>query len=382
MKRRGGIYVHVPVCRRKCLYCSFFSVGERLLQDWSGFVDAVLKEFHDRSQEIIDWSEVTIYIGGGTPSLMPTAEFSRLMSGLTGILHEMNPAVIIGEVTMEVNPDDVTVVRAQQWSEAGVNRVSMGVQTLVDKELKSIGRRHDAATAREAYGILRGYFDNVSLDLMFGLPYQTLESLRETLDGFAEMRPEHISAYSLMYEERSALTRMRDTGKLEETDEDISVSMFKEIGSRLREAGYDRYEISNYSLPGYESKHNSSYWEGIPYIGLGPSAHSYDGSCVRRWNVADIAEYLKGVATGKDYYEKEHLDRRELIEERIMTGLRKASGIDLFRFEEDFGSHEYKRLRDNAEKGLAAGLLEIKDDGLRLTEKGVMISDEIIVELF
>ena len=219
--------MHVPVCRRKCLYCSFFSVGERALQDWSGFVDAVLKEFHDRSQEIIGWSEVTIYIGGGTPSLMPTAEFSRLMSGLTGILHELNPTVIIGEVTMEVNPDDVTAVRAQQWSEAGVNRVSMGVQTLVDKELKSIGRRHDAATAREAYGILRGYFDNVSLDLMFGLPYQTLESLRETLDGFLEMRPEHISAYSLMYEERSALTRMRDTGKLEETDEDISVSMFK-----------------------------------------------------------------------------------------------------------------------------------------------------------
>ena len=382
MKRRGGIYVHVPVCRRKCLYCSFFSVGERFLKDWSGLVDAVLKEFHDRSQEIIGWSEVTIYIGGGTPSLMPTAEFSRLMSGLTGILHKLNPAVIIGEVTMEVNPDDVTAVRAQQWSNAGVNRVSMGVQTLVDKELKSIGRRHDAATAREAYGILRGYFDNVSLDLMFGLPYQTLESLRETLDGFLEMRPEHISAYSLMYEERSALTRMRDTGKLEETDEDISVSMFKEIGSRLREAGYDRYEISNYSLPGYESKHNSSYWEGIPYIGLGPSAHSYDGGCDRRWNVADIAEYLQGVATGKDYYEKEHLDRRELIEERIMTGLRKASGIDLVRFEEDFGSHEYKRLRDKAEQGLAAGWLEIKDDGIRLTDKGVMISDEIIVELF
>lgn len=374
--------MHVPVCRRKCLYCSFFSVGERFLKDWSGLVDAVLKEFHDRSQEIIGWSEVTIYIGGGTPSLMPTAEFSRLMSGLTGILHKLNPAVIIGEVTMEVNPDDVTAVRAQQWSNAGVNRVSMGVQTLVDKELKSIGRRHDAATAREAYGILRGYFDNVSLDLMFGLPYQTLESLRETLDGFLEMRPEHISAYSLMYEERSALTRMRDTGKLEETDEDISVSMFKEIGSRLREAGYDRYEISNYSLPGYESKHNSSYWEGIPYIGLGPSAHSYDGGCDRRWNVADIAEYLQGVATGKDYYEKEHLDRRELIEERIMTGLRKASGIDLVRFEEDFGSHEYKRLRDKAEQGLAAGWLEIKDDGIRLTDKGVMISDEIIVELF
>lgn len=379
MKKRGGIYVHVPVCRRKCLYCSFYSVGERFAGDWGRIVSAILRELDSRRDEMKGWEELTIYIGGGTPSLMPAREFQRLMHGLR---KRLNPEVKIAEVTVEVNPDDVTDELANIWKEAGVNRVSMGVQSLVDSELKAIGRRHDSKTAINANEILAQYFDNISLDLIFGLPGQTLDSLKTTLEGLVAMRPKHISAYSLMYEERAALTRLRDAGKIEETDDDITVRMFLLVNEILGRNGFHRYEISNYSLPGYESRHNSSYWEGVPYVGLGPSAHSYDGARVRRWNVADIKEYLKVVEGNGEYFDYETLNEEELIEERIMTGLRTSKGISLKDFEHDFGVEAKNRILRKAERAKAAGDLEETDGFLHLTDKGVMISDEIIVQLF
>lgn len=371
--------MHVPVCRRKCLYCSFYSVGERLVGDWGRLVDAIFNEFDSRIEEIKDWEEVTIYIGGGTPSLMPSEEFRRLMAGLR---QRLNPNVEVTEVTIEVNPDDVTEELAKVWKESGVNRVSMGVQSLVDSELKTIGRRHDAKTAIKANEILTKYFDNISLDLIFGLPGQTIDSLKATVEGLMAMHPKHISAYSLMYEERSALTRLRNAGKIEETDEDITVKMFALVNEILSRNGFHRYEISNYSLPGFESRHNSSYWHGVPYVGLGPSAHSYDGAKVRRWNVADISQYLNGVENGGDYFDYETLTDEELIEERIMTGLRTSQGINLSDFEKDFGATAKDRLLQKSKQPKEGGNLEEKDGFLRLTDKGVMISDEIIVQLF
>lgn len=371
--------MHVPVCRRKCLYCSFYSVGERFVGDWGRLVDAILSEFDSRIDEIKDWEEVTIYIGGGTPSLMPPEIFRRLM---TGLLQRLNPNVELTEVTIEVNPDDVMEELARVWKEAGVNRVSMGVQSLDDSELKTIGRRHDAKTANKANEILIKYFDNISIDLIFGLPGQTLESLKTTLEGLFAMNPKHISAYSLMYEERSALTRLRDAGKIEETDEDITVKMFALVNEILNNNGFHRYEISNYSLPGFESRHNSSYWYGVPYIGLGPSAHSYDGASVRRWNVSNISRYLNSVENGGEYFESENLNEEELIEERIMTGLRTSKGISLSDYERDFGAEAKNRMIGKAKSAMVRGELEEKDGFLRLTDKGVMISDEIMVQLF
>ena len=379
MKKRGGIYVHVPVCRRKCLYCSFYSVGERLVGDWGRFVDAILSELDSRIDEIKDWDEITIYIGGGTPSLMPPHEFQRMINGLR---QRLNPNAEITEVTIEVNPDDVTEDLAKAWKAAGVNRVSMGVQSLVDSELKAIGRRHDAVTAIKANEVLSKYFDNISLDLIFGLPGQTLDSLKNTVEGLVAMHPKHISAYSLMYEERSALTRLRDAGKIEETDEDITVKMFARVNEILGRNGFHRYEISNYSISGYESRHNSSYWEGVPYVGLGPSAHSYDGVRVRRWNVADINDYLERIENEGEYFDYETLNEDELIEERIMIGLRTSQGIDLHEFELDFGASARDRLLRKARQPKEAGNLEENNGFLRLTDKGVMISDEIIVQLF
>ena len=377
-----GIYIHFPFCRRKCIYCDFYSVGERLA-DWEAFARAVENEFSASSLP----SEVfpSLYMGGGTPSLAPVELISRF--------RRMIP-VEVGEFTIEVNPDDVTEEKARAWQEAGVNRVSMGIQTLNDDELKAIGRRHTADQAEKAYYILRKYFSNISLDLIFGLPGQTLSSLSATLDRFIEMRPEHISAYSLMYEERTALTRMRDSGKVEEIPDEDSVEMFRLVTSKLKEAGYERYEISNYALPGYRSHHNSNYWKGIPYIGLGPSAHSYDGDRTRRYNLPDLALYIKEYGRNikedredikeyrKNIEDNEILSEEELREEMIMTRLRMIEGLDLLEFEDRFGKEERISLEKRAKPFLSSGDLIYMHDHIALSESGVMISDEIISELF
>ena len=234
------------------------------MADWEAFAIAVESEYRNGSKLIPENSKVSLYMGGGTPSLAPVEVIKRFRDMIR---------FAVGEFTIEVNPDDVTPEKARGWKEAGVNRVSMGVQSLNDEELRTIGRRHTSSDVFRAYSILREYFDNISLDLIFGLPGQGLGSLVETIAGFIELRPEHISAYSLMYEERSALTRLRDKGKITEVAEEDSVEMFRLLTSKLREAGYERYEISNYALAGYRSHHNSNYWQGIPYIGVGPSAH-------------------------------------------------------------------------------------------------------------
>ena len=377
-----GIYIHFPFCRRKCIYCDFYSVGERLA-NWESFARAVENEFSALSLP----SEVfpSLYMGGGTPSLAPAELISRF--------RRMIP-VEVGEFTIEVNPDDVTEEKARAWREAGVNRVSMGVQTLNDDELKAIGRRHTADQAEKAYYILRKYFSNISLDLIFGLPGQTLSSLSATLDRFIEMRPEHISAYSLMYEERTALTRMRDSGKVEEIPDEDSVEMFRLVTSKLKEAGYERYEISNYALPGYRSHHNSNYWKGIPYIGLGPSAHSYDGDRTRRYNLPDLSLYIKEYGRNikedredikeyrKNIEDNEILSEEELREEMIMTRLRMIEGLDLLEFEDRFGKEERISLEKRAKPFLSSGDLIYMHDHIALSESGVMISDEIISELF
>lgn len=381
LPNRMGIYIHIPFCSRKCIYCDFYSVGCRNA-DWKRYGDVLFREMQCRRDEVAGKKEFTLYIGGGTPSLMPAGVLESTLERIRDVVETENGNVEYIETTIEVNPDDVTLDKARSWRGCGIDRISMGVQSLNDNELRFIGRRHDAKTALNAYGILRQCFDNVSLDMMFGLPGQTLASLSETLDGFLHMKPEHISAYSLTYEERTALTRMRDSGKISEADENLSVGMFRMVNECLRGAGYFRYEISNYSLPGYESRHNSSYWKGIPYIGLGPSAHSYDGRCDRRWNIPDLDVYLTGVENSKCYHDKELLTQDELKEEFIMTGLRVAEGIDLDLFASRFGEDARNMIVRKAGGGLQSELCEIKDGFLRLTDNGVMLSDEIIVDLF
>lgn len=370
------VYVHVPVCRRKCLYCDFYSVGERLA-DWPVLVDAILAEADSRRDEYLSMSNgspCTLYIGGGTPSLMPESEFVRLAEGLLRLFGDVD------EFTIEVNPDDVSPAKVRSWRNCGVDRVSMGVQSLCDAELEAVGRRHTACDARNAFGLLRGEFGNISLDLMFGLPNQTSGSLQATLNGFVQMNPEHISAYSLMYEERTALTRLRDNGKLCEAPEELSAEMFGMITAALSDAGYEQYEISNYSKPGRRSIHNSAYWRGCAYLGLGPGAHSYDGKRTRSFNPPDLRGYL--ARGGLAIAEKETLSDNELREEMIMTRLRTCEGMDLEEFQNRFGMKALKKLICDSSKFRDSGLLDITGCRLRLTHAGVMVSDEVMAALF
>lgn len=372
--RESSIYIHVPYCRRKCIYCDFYSVGERLA-DWQAFTDAVAREYAARRSELADSETMTLYIGGGTPSLMPPEAIARLRDMIK---------IPVTEFTIEVNPDDVTAEKASAWLNAGVNRVSMGVQSLDDGELSRLGRRHDAACARRAYDILNRKFDNISLDLMFGLPGQTLESLSRTIEGFVEMSPQHISAYSLMYEERTALTRMRDAGTIEEQSEDMSIEMFRMVSAGLARAGYERYELSNYARSGYRSRHNSSYWQGIPYIGLGPAAHSYDGNRRRSSNVADVRQYVAfwqndSVDPENAPADYEILTDEELREEMVLTRLRTVEGLDVNDFRRRFGELETLSLLSRAKK-IGHGLLTTADR-ICLTDDGVMIADDIISSL-
>lgn len=382
MKTSAGIYVHVPFCRKRCIYCDFYSVGDSLAV-WDDYVTALLEEASFRIPDMASLSEgspKTLYIGGGTPSLMPDEEFRRLAGGLKDLLGETE------EFTIEVNPDDVTSRTSAVWRDCGVDRVSMGVQSLVDSELMAIGRRHDAASAEEAFHVLRGDFDNISLDLMFGLPGQTLDSLRMSVDGVVDMNPEHISVYSLMYEERTALTRMRDSGKVAEQLEDDSIEMFRWLSSRLGEVGYDQYEISNYARDGFRSRHNSLYWNGRPYLGLGPGAHSYDGVRTRMANLPDLRAYLSFwlEKKGDPPVSTECLGDDELREEMIMTRLRTREGLPLDCFEAAFGYGALQSLMIAAASWLEGGFLLLTENPRRLalTSRGIMISDEIMASLF
>lgn len=367
----SSLYVHVPFCRRKCIYCDFYSVGERLA-DWESLVRKYLEEFDARRGEI-PLPAKTLYLGGGTPSLMPAESLSSLVEALTS-----RSAIGEGSVerTIEINPDDVTAEKAAAWQRLGLNRFSIGVQSFDDTLLHTIGRRHDAASARRAVETLKPLGD-VSLDLIFALPEQTVEQWRQTVAEAVALRPQHISAYALMYEEGTPLTRRRDNGTIREADDDTYLAMFSYLSDALAAAGYRQYEISNYALPGHESRHNSAYWDGTPYLGLGPAAHSYDGRRTRRANPADIRRYLSHDFTNR-FYTEETLTDSELAEEYLLTRLRTARGIDLADFQRRFPSLSADLLTHPLP---TPGLVAIENNRLHLTRAGIMTSDAVILQL-
>lgn len=358
------------------------------MADWKVLVDALLNELASRIGELSVVPD-TLYIGGGTPSLMPEGEFSCLISSINQTLDKTNSWL---EFTIEVNPDDVSDNKCKTWKDAGVTRVSMGIQSLNDNELTALKRRHNSKEAMAAYRLLRKYFNNVSVDLMFGIPGQTLDSWRETIETVIDMLPEHLSAYSLMLEEGTALTMLYNQGRVELPDDEICDTMWEMLSERLRSAGYVQYEISNYSLPGYRSVHNSRYWSGNPYLGLGPSAHSYDGSKLRRFNPSNLKGYLSHFASADDiksrnindtriFYNEEILTEEERIEERILTRLRVKEGIDLKEFRNEFGERHYQRLLDNAVPMISSEEIAVDSDHLSLTRSGIMTSNRIILNL-
>lgn len=398
-KKKFGIYLHIPYCRRKCLYCDFYS-GGMSGADWPRFVNAMLRECEERKGEMKGMTPHTLYIGGGTPSLLPSVEFRRLVGGIAEIFG-FDPSGL-REFTVEVNPEDVTPEMCSVWRDAGVNRVSMGVQSFIEGELRLSGRRHSTTQTEEAYRIIRDYFDNISLDLIFGLPGQTLESLGKSLDRMVGLHPEHVSVYSLMLEEGTAMTELCRTGRLKTADDELSLRMFEAVTAALEKGGYRQYEISNYSQPGFESIHNSSYWRGLPYLGLGPSAHSYDGDRIRRANPADLKGWLirfgggnaepdKSALSDSDtlhnnidntpYYLEERLTDTELLEEMILTRMRTREGLDLNEVHDRFGERAAAHLVVNALNPVTDGRLTIDNEHLCLTRRGIMSADDVILTL-
>lgn len=361
----AGLYIHIPFCASRCIYCGFYSTTLPQLQD--RYVEALCSEMARRpSPELIE----TIYLGGGTPSQLLAENLQRLFSNIYKVYDVSSSA----EVTMECNPDDI---RQRMFRGLPVNRMSMGAQTFADDRLRFLHRRHTAEEVDRTVAMLReDGIRNVSLDLMFGFPGESLADWASDVDHCLSLHPEHISAYGLMVEEGTPLHRLVEQGKVKEIDEELSLKMYDLLVDKLTAAGYEHYEISNFALPGYRSRHNSSYWTDTPYIGLGAAAHSYDRK-TRSWNVADINQYISGIASGTLPSESEIIDADTHYDDIVMTALRTCEGIDLDRLD-----HQHRAfLMEAAKDYLSRGLLIMKGNHLCLTRLGINISNTIMSDL-
>ena len=395
----AGIYIHIPFCRSRCIYCGFYSTTALDLRQ--RYVDALCREMEirgtrkeeggKRNDEEIE----TIYLGGGTPSQLTPSQLRQLFI----YINKVYPLTSEREITIEVNPDDVTVEFAAFLQQLPVNRVSMGIQTFDDQRLRFLHRRHTSRQAIEAVSILRAAgINNLSIDLMYGFPGETLSDWQSDIDSALALNVEHISAYCLMIEEGTPLHRMLkqhngDCPLCEQrselqgdcpqcVDEETERQMYYTLIDRLTAAGYEHYEISNFARPGFRSRHNSSYWNGTPYIGLGAAAHSYDIQS-RSWNIADINAYIEGIERGERLFEEELLDDDTRYNDAVTVGLRTCEGINLDTLPRKYRDYCMK----NARRYLDDGLLELSVVGnltsptLHLTRRGLFVSDMVMSDL-
>lgn len=370
----AGIYIHIPFCKSRCIYCGFYSTT--LLDLRKKYINAVCREMELRKNYIREPFS-TIYLGGGTPSLLDDAELTKLFLYINNVYDVDRNA----EITMECNPDDITPEFTNMLSRLPINRISMGAQTFADSRLRLLHRRHSSEEVKHAVKLLReAGIKNISIDLMFGFPDESLSQWKEDISAALALNVEHISAYSLMYEEDTPLWKMLDTGKVKEIDEELSLTMFKELVTQLTDAGYEHYEISNFARPGYRSRHNSSYWHQVPYIGLGAAAHSFDLKS-RQWNVADLKRYIEEINNGIIPMDREELDNDTTFNDIITTALRTSDGIDLNALETRLGKRYRNTLISASGKHIEQGLLEIRHNRLRLTAEGIFISDMVMSDL-
>lgn len=368
----AGIYVHIPFCKSRCVYCGFFSTTQMEMRQ--RYVDALCRELELRKDYLGGQHATTIYIGGGTPSVLEPEQLQQIVTAISPLTSPSH----LEEFTVECNPDDVTPALAKNLRRLGVSRVSMGVQTFSDQRLRFLHRRHTAATIAPAVKCLRkAGICNISIDLIYGFPGESLDDWRRDVYEALALGVEHISAYSLQYEEDTPLSRMLDEGRIAEVDEEVSLAMFEHLTKELTAHGYEHYEISNFARPGYRSRHNSSYWHQTPYLGLGAAAHSYNG-ITRQWNVASLKEYIEGIEQGEPRFEQEELDVDTLYNELVMTRLRTCEGLPLPLLTES--QRQYCLCQ--AQRYLDDGLLSLTSDNhLRLTHRGIFVSDMIMSDL-
>lgn len=371
MPSSAGLYVHIPFCASRCVYCGFYSTTSLSLRQ--RYVDALCREMRMLTFKP---KISTVYLGGGTPSQLTHEELNRLFTYIYNV-YDVAPDA---EVTMECNPDDI---HAGMFNGLPVNRVSMGAQTFSDARLRFLRRRHTAKEVDRAVDTLRhDGIGNISIDLMFGFPDETLDDWKRDVAYAISLRPEHVSAYGLMFEEGTPLYRMLEEGKVKEIDEELSLRMYSELVDTLGAAGYEHYEISNFArfdgerVSKWRSRHNSSYWHDIPYIGIGAGAHSYYQS-TRHWNPDNIIMYMDAIEHGRLPYEEEKIDSDTHYDDIVTTALRTREGICLDRLD---SSHRAFLLA-NAKAFVDSGLLALENGHLRLTREGINVSNRIMSDL-
>ena len=371
----ASLYLHIPFCKSRCIYCDFYSGTDTSQR--ASYVQALCDELKLRSTYLSTRVLDSIYFGGGTPSLLQKEDFERLFEAIQTHF-TLLPAT---EITLECNPDDLTASYVAQLQALPFNRISIGIQSFDDVELRFLNRRHTAQQAQDAVALCQAHgFDNISIDLMYGLPNQTAETWRKTLAVAMSLGVQHLSAYSLMYEEGSPLSRLRNAHKITELDEATSVALFEQLIDTVALHGFEQYEISNFCLPSFHSRHNSSYWHGVPYLGVGAAAHSFDGVS-RQWNVANTVRYMAGVAAGQLEVEREELTTDERYNEFVFTALRTRSGINLSDLEQRFGNARLAYCLRLAQPYIDGGQLELRAGQLALTRAGIFVSDGIMSDL-
>lgn len=360
----AGIYIHIPFCKSRCKYCDFFSTTH--IEKQAQYVEALLTEMQDRLPiSNTHFPISTIYIGGGTPSTLQVEHLQMILETI-----KQKATGEKQEITLEANPGDITPEKARAWRELGINRLSIGVQSFDDELLQLIGRRHNAEQARQAVTIAQeAGFDNISIDLMYALPSQTMLQWQSDVAQALQLGVQHISSYGLIYEEGTVLTTLLDHGVVEAVDEEVEMQMYDYLVEQLTANGFIHYEVSNFALPDCESKHNSSYWNNTPYIGLGAGAHSYDGE-QRQWNISDLDTYIQQAKAHQLQPEIERLTEEQRHMERIMLGLRTQQGI----------SQEWVHM-DAAQPYILQGFLTEKTGRLMATTKGFHILNRIIEDL-
>lgn len=371
----AGIYIHIPFCKQACHYCDFhFSTSMKYKTE---MVEALALEISMRKNEAADEKIETIYFGGGTPSVLSNAEIIFLIDKV----YQEYDVVENPEITLEANPDDLSPERIVELSKTPINRLSIGIQSFFEEDLKMMNRAHNSEEASNCLKAATKYFDNISIDLIYGIPRMSLEKWEQNIDKALSFGVPHISTYALTVEPRTALFRLIKDGKIEAPKDEIAQEHFNLLMEKLKTQGFIHYEISNFAKEGFFSQNNSSYWLGKKYIGIGPSAHSYDGKS-RSWNIPNNVKYIKGITSNERDFEEEILSTQDRYNETIMTGLRTIWGVSFATIQNNFGDSVLDYLKNRAQKFCEDGLLVLDNGILKTTSKGKFLSDGIASDLF
>lgn len=371
----AGIYIHVPFCKTRCIYCDFYTRTD--MSPKYNYVLAICKEIELRKSYIADEIVDTIYFGGGTPSQLSVEDFNKIFETIYNTFEVSSDA----EITMEANPDDLDISYLDSLQALPFNRLSMGVQSFNDDELKFLKRRHSSKRALDVVNTCKSLgYNNISIDLMYGLPNQTMDIWQRNLDKAISLDIQHISSYHLIYEQGTRLYRLFKMGDVKAVDEELSVEMFSLMIDKLGSAGFEHYEISNFARNGLYSRHNSSYWLGKKYLGLGPAAHSFDGEN-RAWNIPSISKYITAIGEHRLPLEIENLDRNTRYNDFILTGMRTMWGVDLIELERLFGTKLKDYCMKNVQRYIDERFVYKEANVLKLSRNGIFISDGIMSDM-